>query len=224
MELNEKFFRLAKRGDVEKIYEDIKDYLEDVSPEEAKKCIRDFIEDAEYASGVVSATNKAYQDVILAILENEKVNILELATTGMDAAVELLNRYGIDAPRGEPRPYSFYRRKEDSSTLKVFLHITDGRQCYELNVLQCMSETIAQLPPNIYVRPQRIPGVIVENEAILGLYSGDRRKSSPYWADSAKSPAKLHSSSMTALTMFTSFSGNLLEETRRKRTGCWRGW
>ncbi|MEM2188721.1 MAG: hypothetical protein QXI60_07690 [Thermofilaceae archaeon] len=69
MELKEEFFRLAKRGDVEKIYEKIKNYLEDVSPEDAKKCIRDFIEDAEYASGVVSATSKAYQDVILAILD-----------------------------------------------------------------------------------------------------------------------------------------------------------
>jgi len=101
------------------------------------------------------------------ILENEKVNILELAAAGMDAAAVLLNRYERDAPRGEPRPYSFCRRREDSSTLEVFLHITDGRQCYELSVLQCMSEAVAQLPPNVYVRPQRIPGVIVENEAVL---------------------------------------------------------
>ncbi|MEM2687873.1 MAG: hypothetical protein QW796_05955 [Thermoproteota archaeon] len=69
MELNEEFFRLVKSGDLEKIYEKIKDHLEDVSPEEAKKYIRDFIEDVEHASGAVSATSEAYQDVILAILD-----------------------------------------------------------------------------------------------------------------------------------------------------------
>jgi hypothetical protein len=70
-ELNDAFHELAESGDVQGIYNVIKDWSEDFKKRETetKDRIRDFLDDMGKAGGVVAVADKLYQDVILAILD-----------------------------------------------------------------------------------------------------------------------------------------------------------
>jgi hypothetical protein len=70
-ELNDAFHELVESGDVEGIYNAIKDWSEDFQKKESetKSRIRDFLNDVGKAGGVVAVFDTLYQQVILAILD-----------------------------------------------------------------------------------------------------------------------------------------------------------
>jgi len=71
LDLSDKIHNLVHERDVDGIYELIKNDLKDYDEDLVKARIRDFIDDVTGASGVVAISDKVYQEVILAILDQE---------------------------------------------------------------------------------------------------------------------------------------------------------
>ena len=71
LDLSDKIRQLVREKDVDGIYELIKDDLKDYDEDLVKAKIRDFTVDVTDALGVVAISDKVYQEVILAILDQE---------------------------------------------------------------------------------------------------------------------------------------------------------
>lgn len=102
------------------------------------------------------------------ILDRIKKCLLEMASHGaMEAAEKLLDEYLREAPRGKPRFYRLFRSEDGSEKPFVYLNITDGEKCYEINISYAIWDAVNDLPVNVYVEPTRIPSIYVDREDLL---------------------------------------------------------
>ena len=69
IELSDEICRLIHEGNIDEIYKLIKEDLKDYDEKTVKARISDFIDDVTGATGIIATSDKTYQAVILAILD-----------------------------------------------------------------------------------------------------------------------------------------------------------